>query len=162
MRTASLCRRTCEQRSLASYTRAIPPSTKCQWRPDIFGSRRLRTPFRKKCDGCNPCKMSGKNIKPDLPSTGKTHYRHMDFIGPITEKNQRFYILLSMDRYNKWPASSFWISTDGQTAVRFFKLIYGTPYIHTPTGSVERGVSLLKEKLLTNIKAGKTQAKPWT
>ena len=34
------------------------------------------------------------------------------------------------------------------------KLIYGTPYIHTPTGLVERGVRTLKETLLTNIKAG--------
>ena len=36
----------------------------------------------------------------------------------------------------------------------YIKLIYGTPYIHTPTGLVERGVSTLKENLLTNIKAG--------
>ena len=34
------------------------------------------------------------------------------------------------------------------------KLVYGTPYIHTPTGLVERGVRTLKETLLTNIKAG--------
>ena len=33
-------------------------------------------------------------------------------------------------------------------------LIYGTPYIHTPTGLVERGVRTLKETLLTNIKVG--------
>ena len=34
-----------------------------------------------------------------------------------------------------------------------YELIYGTPYIHTPTGLVERGVRTLKENLLTNIKA---------
>ena len=34
------------------------------------------------------------------------------------------------------------------------RLIYGTPYIHTPTGLVERGVRTLKEILLTNKKAG--------
>ena len=34
------------------------------------------------------------------------------------------------------------------------RLIYGTPYIHTPTGLVERGVRTLKETMLTNIKAG--------
>ena len=33
------------------------------------------------------------------------------------------------------------------------KLICGTPYIHTPTGLIERGVRTLKEILLTNIKA---------
>ena len=33
-------------------------------------------------------------------------------------------------------------------------MIYGTLYIHTPTGLVERGVKTLKENLLTNLKAG--------
>ena len=100
----------------------------------------------------------------------------MDFIGPISEKKQKFYILLSLDRFSKWPAAGLCKTTDGQTAVRFLeqyinlngipktirdfckthqiKLIYGTPYIHTPTGFVERGVRTLKETLLTNIKAG--------
>ena len=39
------------------------------------------------------------------------------------------------------------------------KLIYGTPYIHTPTGLVERGVRTLKEILLSNIKAGQNFGK---
>ena len=39
------------------------------------------------------------------------------------------------------------------------KLIYGTPYIHTPTGLVERGVRTLKEILLTKIKAGENFGK---
>ena len=30
-------------------------------------------------------------------------------------------------------------------------LIYGTPYIHTPTGLVERGIRTLKEYLGTNL-----------
>ena len=33
-------------------------------------------------------------------------------------------------------------------------LIYGTPFIHTPTGLVDWGVRTLKENFLTNIKAG--------
>ena len=41
----------------------------------------------------------------------------------------------------------------------YIKLIYGTPYIHTPTGLVERGVRTLKESLLTNIKAGERFSK---
>ena len=36
----------------------------------------------------------------------------------------------------------------------YFNLIYGTLYIHTPTGLVERGLRTVKENLLTNIKAG--------
>ena len=34
------------------------------------------------------------------------------------------------------------------------RLIFGTPYIHTPTGLVERGMRTLKGILLTNKKAG--------
>ena len=34
------------------------------------------------------------------------------------------------------------------------KLIYGTPYIHTPTGLVERGIRTLKEHLRTNLEEG--------
>ena len=113
----------------------------------------------------------------------------MDFIGPITDQNRRFYILLSMDQYSRWPAVSLCKTTDGETATKileqycnlngipktsrtdkttaitgrqfrefcknkFIKLIYGTPYIHTPTGLVEPGVRTLKENLLTNIKDG--------
>ena len=37
---------------------------------------------------------------------------------------------------------------------KLIKLIYGTPYIHTPTGLVDRGVRTLKENFLTTIKAG--------
>ena len=137
--------------------------------------------------------MSGKNIKTNIPYTEKDSLPplnnsnkeiQLDFIGPITENNGRFYILLSMDRFTKWPAASFCTSTDGETAVRFLeqyvnlngvpktirtekataltgrlfreycrrhyiKLIYETPYIHTPTGLVERGVRTIKENLVT-------------
>ena len=34
------------------------------------------------------------------------------------------------------------------------KLIYGTPYIHTPTGTVERGIKTLNENLRTNLEEG--------
>ena len=38
----------------------------------------------------------------------------------------------------------------------YLSIIHGTPYIHTPTGLVERGVRTIKENLLTNIKAGES------
>ena len=126
--------------------------------------------------------MSGKNIKPNIPSTETNHLPRLDnpneeiqlyFIGPITVENRQFHILLSMDRFSKWPAANFCTSTDGETAIKlleqyiqlngipktirtdrttaftgrlfknfckkhFIKLIYGTPYIHTPAGLVER------------------------
>ena len=50
------------------------------------------------------------------------------------------------------------LSQDVSSAIfvkkHYIKLVYGTPYIHTPTGLVERGVRTLKENLLTNLKAG--------
>ena len=35
-----------------------------------------------------------------------------------------------------------------------FKLIYGTPYIHPPTGLVERGIKTMKDYLRTNLERG--------
>ena len=63
--------------------------------------------IQKQCDNCVPCKKSGKNVKPNIPNTAKNQLPplskpneeiQLDFIGPITEKNHRFYILLFMDR----------------------------------------------------------------
>ena len=74
--------------------------------------------------------MSGKNIKPNIPSTEKNNLRlldnpdeeiQLDFIGPITVDNRRFHILLFMDRFSKWPAASFCKSTDGETAIKFLE-----------------------------------------
>ena len=71
---------------------------------------RITEAIQKKCDNCVPCKMVGKSIKPNIPSTEKKQLPplsksndeiQLDFIGPITEKNRRFYILLSMDRFSK-------------------------------------------------------------
>ena len=159
---------------------------------------RIIEAMQKKCDNCVPCKVAGKSIKPNInqiPMLNKPNEEiQLDFIGPITENNRRFYILLSMDRFSKWPAASFCKSTENQTAVKFLKqyvnlngipktvrtdkatafasrsfkefckehrikLIYGTPYIHTPTGLVEQGGRTLKEFLLANIKAGENFGK---
>ena len=154
--------------------------------------------IQRKCDSCIPCKLSGKNLKPDIPRTEQNRLPplsspneeiQLDFIGPITEENRRLYILLNMDRYSKWLAASLCKSTDGKTAVNFLQQfiqlngipktirtdkasaftghcfrefckknyissVYGTPYIHTPTGLVKRGVRTLKGNLLTNMNAG--------
>ena len=86
--------------------------------------------IQKKCESCNPCKISGKSIKPDIPSTETNHLPRLenaneeiqlDFIGPITVDNRRFHILLSMDRFSKWQAASFCTSTDGETAIKFLE-----------------------------------------
>ena len=86
--------------------------------------------IQKKCESCIPCKLSGKNIKPNIPSTEKNNRPRLDnpneeiqldFIGPITVDNRRFHILLSMDRFSKWPAASFCTSTDGETAIKLLE-----------------------------------------
>ena len=159
---------------------------------------RLIRDIQQKCDECIPCKMAGKNIKPQLPMTEinylppaeKTNQEiQLDFIGPIRFKHRRFYILLSIDRYSRWPAACICETPTGKTAKNFLeqyitlnglpqtirtdkgtaftgkefrdfckslniKLIYGTPYIHTPTGLVERGIKTLKEYLRTNLEEG--------
>ena len=163
---------------------------------------RMTEEIRKKCKSCIPCKLFGKNIKPDIPSTETNHLPWLEnpneeiqlgFIGPITVDNRRFHILLSMDRFSKWPAASFCTSSDGETAIKFLeqyiqlngfpktirtdkataftgrlfgnfrrehnKLIYGTPYIHTPTGLLEQGVRTPKKNLLTNNRAGERSSK---
>ena len=61
-----------------------------------------------------PCKMSGKSIKPQLPMTEVNYLPpaeklnqeiQLDFNGPISFKHRRFYILISIDRYSRWPAA---------------------------------------------------------
>ena len=53
--------------------------------------------IQKKCESCIPCKMFGKSIKSDIPSTEKNHRPRLenpneeiqlDFIGPITVDNR--------------------------------------------------------------------------
>ena len=161
---------------------------------------RMTRDIQQKCDECIPCKMAGKNIKPQLPMTEnnylppveKTNQEiQLDFIGPIRFKHRRFYILLCIDRYSRWPAACICETLTGKTAKTFLeqyitlnglpqtirtdkgtaftgkefreickslniKLIYETPYIHTPTGLVERGIRTLKEYLRTNFEEGYT------
>ena len=81
---------------------------------------RVTEVIQKKCESCVSFKVYGKNIKPNVPSTEKISYQ-LEFTCPITAKNQKFYIILSMDRLTKSPATSFCKTTDGQTAVRFLE-----------------------------------------
>ena len=64
---------------------------------------RITEATQKKCDSCIPCKMSGKNIKPYIPNTETVNISRLkspnqeiqlDFIGPITESNRRFFYIV--------------------------------------------------------------------
>ena len=83
--------------------------------------------IQKKCETCIPCKIPGKSIKPNIPSTEKSNLPpvnspneevQLDFIGPITDNHRRFYMILSIDRYSNWPAASCCKHTDGKTAIK--------------------------------------------
>ena len=89
---------------------------------------RLVRDIQQKGDECIPCKMAGKNIKPQLPMTEinylppaeKTNQEiQLDFIGPIRFKHRRFYILISIDRYSRWPAACICEAPSGKTAKNF-------------------------------------------
>ena len=93
------------------------------WRP------RLTLDIQQKCDECIPCKMAGKNMKPQLPMTEINYFPpaektnqeiQLDLIGPIRFKHRRFYILLSIDRYSRWPAACICEAPIGKTAKNFF------------------------------------------
>ena len=60
---------------------------------------KLTEALERKCETCTPCKMSGKNIKPNLPKCEikqlpqldkSNEGIQLDFIGPIGEQNRRF------------------------------------------------------------------------
>ena len=91
---------------------------------------RMTREIQQKCDECIPCKMAGKNIKPQspmteinyLPPVEKTNQEiQLDFIGPIRFKHRRFYILLSIDRYSRWPAACICEAPSGKTAKHFLE-----------------------------------------
>ena len=73
--------------------------------------------------------MSGKSNKPNIHSTEKNlrpenspnEEIQVDFIGPTTEDHRQFYILLSIDRFSKWPPASFSKHTDEETALEFLE-----------------------------------------
>ena len=112
-------------------------------------------------------------------------------MGPIRYNQRRFLILVSVDRYSRWPAACIGESLTEKTVKRFLeqyiilsgipqtirtdkgtaftgkefseffkslkiKLLYGTQYIHTPTGLVERGIKTLKDYMKTNLCDGCT------
>ena len=109
--------------------------------------------------------MAGKNIKPQLPMTEiiylppveKTNQEiQLDFIGPIRFKHRRFYILLSIDRYSRWPAASICEAPTGKTAKNFLKqyiTLNGLPQtIRTDKGTAFTGKEFREICKSLNIK----------
>ena len=91
---------------------------------------RLVRDIQQKCEECIPCKMAGKNIKPQLPMSEinylplaeKTNQEiQLNFIGPIRFEHRRFYILLSIYRYSRRPAACICEAPTGKTAKNFLE-----------------------------------------
>ena len=96
---------------------------------------KLTKDIQTKCNECIPCKMSGKSIKPQLPMTEINYLPpaekpnqeiQLDFIGPIRFKHRRFYILISIDRYSRWPAACICEAPNSKTAKKFLGTIHCT------------------------------------
>ena len=91
---------------------------------------KLTKQIQNKCDECIPFKMTGKSIKPQipmseinyLPPTDKPNEEiQLDFIGPIRFQQRRFFILISIDRYSRWPAACICEAPNGNTAKIFLE-----------------------------------------
>ena len=86
----------------------------------------------------------------------------MNTSGPRKLQKLIFPTVRSTERYtedNQNGQGHRFYGTLSGTFAKDIKIIYGTPYIHTPTYQIERGVSTLKENLITNIKAGERLGK---
>ena len=100
------------------------PAARLFWWPN------LTKDIQSKCNECIPCKKSGKSIKPllpmaeikYLPPAEKPNQKiQLDFIGPIRFKHRRFYILISIDRYSRWPAACICEAPTSKTAKIFLE-----------------------------------------
>ena len=113
---------------------------------------KLTKEIQNKCDECIPCKMAGKSIKPQIPMSEINYLPpadkpnqeiQLDFIGPIRFKQRRFYILISIDRYGRWPAACISEAPTGKTAKTFLEqyiLLNGIPQtIRTDKGTAFTG-----------------------
>ena len=106
----------------------------------------------------------------------------LDFAGPTRVKRRRFFLLVSKNRYmrntNRENSKTFfgaiyhieWTAPYDQNGYRYspyrkefwdfckslnIKIIYGTLYINTPTGLVEREIKTFKNFLRATLEEGK-------
>ena len=104
-----------------------------------FWCPKLTKDIQTKCTEWIPCKMSGKSIKRQSPMTEINYLPpaekpnqeiQLDFIGPKRFKHRRFNILISIDRYSRWPAASICEAPTSKTAKIFLQqyiLLNGIP-----------------------------------
>ena len=76
---------------------------------------------------CKPCTRKGKKLKPVMPKNKHTQLSNlqkpneevqMDFTGPIQENSKDSYILLSVDRFSRYPHAKAYHNCDTETAIK--------------------------------------------
>ena len=79
---------------------------------------------------CKQCTKTGKNLKPILPrnkyaklptQAEPNEEIQMDFAGPITNNNRDTYILVTVDRYSRYPHAEIYNNCDTNTAINYLK-----------------------------------------
>ena len=79
---------------------------------------------------CKQCTKTGKNLIPILPKNKYTNLPalsepneevQMDFAGPITNNNKDTYILVTVDRYSRYPHAETYNNCDTDTALNYLK-----------------------------------------
>ena len=79
---------------------------------------------------CKPCTLIGKNLKPVIPKNKHTRLNNLqepneevqiDFTGPIQEKNEDSYILISADRFSRYHHAKAYHNCDTETAIEYLK-----------------------------------------
>ena len=94
------------------------------WFPSIYRS------LTSKAQACDECTKQGKNLKSIIPkrNLGKlpkfsepNEALQMDFAGPIPFRNHtdNYYILVSVDRYSRFPTAQVYKNCDASTPVEY-------------------------------------------
>ena len=94
-----------------------------------FWWREMEYEIEEKAKRCKPCIAAGKNLKTQLPLTEKNKLEELtkpgeelqlDFSGNLPEYGN-IYLLVSIDRFSKWPMAKICQNTGAETAIKFME-----------------------------------------
>ena len=83
-----------------------------------------------KAQRCIPCRATGKNLNTLIPENTHTKYNsltdpneelHLEFTGPIIENNKDTYIIVSIDRYSRYPHAEAYYNCETETVLSYLK-----------------------------------------
>ena len=107
----------------------------------IFWWPNMREDFEKKSKTFSACLNAGKNLKPQLPATGKIKIEtpktsgeeiQIDFTGNLHNKKLSSHqsILVAIDKNSRWPVAKICKNTNHETIISFLNEyinVYGVP-----------------------------------